>query len=67
MNIEKYLAAKNRATKLPQIQVSRDEFVRLLIERGETPEKAEQTAKIAEGLGSYVEISESMVGIKGKS
>lgn len=60
----KYKAFKERSAKLPHVKVSREEFITRLLAKGETQEKAEQTAKIAEGLGSYVEIGEEMVGIE---
>lgn len=63
-NLQRYYESKSRAAKLPYVEVTREEFVARLIAQGETPEKAEQTAKIAEGLGSHIEINNEMVGIK---
>jgi len=63
VDVRGYFASKERATKLPQVQVNKDEFVRRLIERGEVPEKAEQIAMVAETLGSHIEINNEMVGI----
>jgi tRNA-dihydrouridine synthase len=63
-DLARYHAFKERAAKLPYVEVTREEFVARLIAKGETPEKAEQTAKIAEGLGSHIEINNEMVGIK---
>lgn len=51
------------AEKLPSVQVTRDEFIRRLIERGESQGKAEQIAVVAETLGSQIEINKEMVGI----
>jgi len=63
-SLQKYYEGKGRAAKLPYVEVTREEFIARLIAIGETAEKAEQTAKIAEGLGSHIEINNEMVGIK---
>lgn len=62
-DIQGYFAQKQRAATLPQVKVSRDEFVSRLLARGETPDKAEQMAMVAEALGSQIEINNEMVGI----
>jgi hypothetical protein len=50
-----------RAKTLPHVEVSRQEFIRLFIEGGGDPKKADFQAKISEGLGSYVMIGDKMV------
>lgn len=64
MGLARYYAFKERSAKLPHVTVTREEFIRRLVERGESQEKAEQMATVAEGLGSHVEIGDEMVGIK---
>jgi hypothetical protein len=68
MNIvKKWLAQKHRAATLPQVKVTKEEFVRRLVdEMGEEQSKAEQMATVAESLGSRIEINNEMVGIKTK-
>lgn len=67
MNIfQSWLAQKHRAATLPQVRVSKEEFVRRLVELGEEQSKAEQMATVAESLGSRIEINNEMVGIKTK-
>jgi len=61
-NLKKYFDAKN--SKKPRVEVSREEFIRRLVARGETEDKAEQMATVAEGLGSQLEIGDEWVGIK---
>jgi len=61
--IHGYFAQKQRAAALPQVKVSKDEFIRRLLSRGDTSEKAEQIAMVAEALGSQIEINNEMVGI----
>lgn len=63
-SLKKYYESKGRAAKLPYVEVTREEFIAKLVARGETQAKAEQTAAIAAGLGSHIEIGEEMVGIK---
>ena len=62
--LQKYYKAKGRAATLPYVEVTRVEFIRRLMVQGETQAKAEQSADVAEGLGSHIEIGEEMVGIK---
>ena len=52
MDLARYYAFKERSAKLPHVTVTREEFIRRLVERGESQEKAEQMATVAEGLGS---------------
>ena len=63
-SLQKYYKAKGRAATLPYVEVTKEEFIRRLVAQGETQAKAEQSATIAEGLGSHIEIGEEMVGIK---
>lgn len=60
----RYIEMKNKAEKLPTVEVSEEEFIRLMVETGETEEKAKFHAKISKGLGSAVMIGEQMVKIK---
>ena len=67
MNVfKKWITQKNRAATLPQVKVTKEEFVRRLVEMGEEQSKAEQMATVAESLGSRIEINNEMVGIKTK-
>lgn len=65
-DFQRYFAQKNRAATLPQVRVSKDEFVRRLVLQGESQDKAEQMAMVAESLGSRIEINNEMVGINTK-
>ena len=63
IDVSRYIEAKERAKTLPHIEVSRTEFIRRLVATGESQEKAERTATIAEGLGSQIEIDGFMVSV----
>lgn len=63
-DLSRYYKFKERAAKLPHVLVTREEFIKRLVAKGETQEKAEQTANIAAGLGSHIEINNEMVGIQ---
>ena len=62
-NISRYVEMKEKASKLPNVEVTEEEFIRLMIEAGETDEKAKFQAKISKGLGSSVMIGDKMVKI----
>lgn len=57
---------KNSTKKLPHIEVSRKEFIRLFVENGGDPEKASMHAQVTEGLRSYAHIGNQMVRSKGE-
>ncbi len=61
-HLKRYHDAKN--SKKPIVYVTREEFVRRLVESGMTADEAEQQATFAEHLGSIVEIGDEWVGIK---
>lgn len=63
LNFGNYYSKIKKAATLPHVLVTREEFIRLLIADGQTPEKAEQTVHIAEQLGSDVMVGENMVGL----
>lgn len=63
-NMGRYLEMKEKAKTLPQMEVSEEEFIRLMVEIGETEEKAKFHAKMSKGLGSSVMIGDKMVKIK---
>lgn len=65
MDAQRYLNQRQRAATLPHVKVSKKEFIRRLVEKGESQEKAEQMAMVAELLGSKIEINNEMVGING--
>ncbi len=58
-----YLSMREKAKNLPEIEVDKEEFIRLMMETGITREKAEFHAKICLGMGSAVMIGEQMVKI----
>jgi hypothetical protein len=60
----RYLQMKARADKLPQVEVTREEFIRLMMETGKSRKDAEFQATIAAGLGAHTMIGDKMVGIK---
>jgi hypothetical protein len=51
---------------LPSVEVTREEFVNLMIEDGVSQEEAEFQAKMCKGLGSSVRIGGKLVSIKDK-
>lgn len=55
---------REKARTLTEIEVSEEEFVRLMIESGKTEKEAKFHAKMSKGLGSSVMIGEKMVKIK---
>jgi len=63
-NMQKYYEMK--AGKFPTVEVDEAEFVRLMIEAGETEEKAKFHATISKGLGSSVMVGDKMLKIKVK-
>lgn len=63
-NVARYLKEKSEAGKLPDVEVTRDEFVAMLMAEGESRETAEFQAKICVSLGSSVRIGNQMVSIK---
>ena len=63
-NMHKLLKELHEMKSLPEIEVSEDEFVRLMMEAGATKEKAEFQARISKGLGSSVRIGQQLVTIK---
>lgn len=63
-NMNRYLEMREKAKTLPQVEVTEEEFVRLMVEAGETEEKAKFSANISKGLGSSVMIGDKMVKIK---
>ena len=63
-NMHKLLKEFHETKSFPEIEVSEDEFVRLMIESGTTKEKAEFHARISKGLGSSVRIGQQLVKIK---
>jgi hypothetical protein len=65
-NMGRYLEMKGKASKLPHVEVTEKEFIRLMVEAGETKEKAKFQATMSKGLGSSVMIGDKMVSIKGK-
>lgn len=64
MGAGRYRQMMDEAAKLPSIEVTREEFIRLSVEAGVPKEKAEFNATIAKGLGSHTRIGDQMVGIK---
>jgi protein involved in temperature-dependent protein secretion len=63
-NLAKYQQFKEKAKSLPEVEVAREEFIRLMVESGETQEKAENQATVAAALGSSVMISDKLYRIK---
>jgi hypothetical protein len=63
-DVSRYMQMKEKAKTLTEIEVSEEEFIRLMMEAGQTEEKAKFQAKMSKGLGSSVMIGENMVKIK---
>jgi len=64
VNAAHYLRMKEKAARLPQVDVTRDEMVQRFIAAGLSPEDAELQTRLAAGLGSRVMIGDEMVGLK---
>lgn len=62
--MQQYMKAKYG--NLPQVEVTEEEFIRLMVEAGETEEKAKSQANFSKILGSSVMIGDRMVQIKDK-
>ena len=62
--MSRYVEMKQKAQSLPTVEVDEAEFVRLMVEAGETEEKAKFQAKISKGLGSEVMVGDKMLKIK---
>lgn len=62
----RYFAMKRKAEKLPHVTVSREEFIRLMMEHNGDGdrERAELSAKVAEGMGASAMIGEQLVSIQ---
>ncbi len=63
-NMQQYMKAKYG--NLPTVEVTEEEFIRLMVEAGETEEKAKSQAKFSIALGSSVMVGDKMLQIKGK-
>lgn len=60
----RYLAQRHKAAKAEHLAVTHDEFVRLFVEAGGTPEKAASVVKIMKIMGSAVLVGDKMLTIK---
>jgi hypothetical protein len=59
-NLKKYEKAKS----LPEVEVTEEEFIKLMVKSGETEDKAKFHATMSKGLGLAVMIGEQKVKIK---
>lgn len=59
-----YRQSLDEVSKLPHIEVTTEEFVKMLVAAGQTEEKAKSQANFAKGLGSSIRIGDQMVGVK---
>ena len=62
-DVGRYFRMKAKG-ELPHIEVTEEEFIRLMLEAGQDQKEAEMQAKLAKGLGSSVMIGDKMVSIK---
>lgn len=60
----RYLAYKEKAAKAPLLQVSKEEFIRVLMEAGSSAKEAETQARISHALNSEVLIGDKLYQIK---
>lgn len=60
----KFLAMYNKAKGLPEVEVTEEEFIAIMVATGETIEKSQQTAKLSKLLGSIVMVGDKMLKIK---
>ena len=63
-SLGRYMAWKQRTKDLPSIAVTREEFIKMMMEAGKSEDEARFQANIAEGLGSSTELGGQMVSIK---
>src|SRR5262245_36894456 len=63
-NLDEALRILAKQDDLPVRKVTRAQFVEILIARGDPPEAAERSAKLAEGLGSQVLVGEEFLEIE---
>jgi hypothetical protein len=61
-NLVDYMKAKYG--NLPAVEVSREEFIQLMMKSGKSNEQAELNAKLSELMGSTCMIGNKLVGIK---
>lgn len=61
-NMQQYMKAKYG--NLPEVEVTREEFVEMMMAHGKTREQAEFQATMSVGLGAAVMMGEKMVKIK---
>lgn len=61
-NMQRYMRAKYG--NLPEVEVTREQFIEKMMATGVTKEKAESHATITKLMGSSVMIGEEMVSIK---
>lgn len=63
-DMNQYMKAKYG--NLPTVEVTEEEFIRLMMEAGETEEKAKSQAAFGKALGSSVMLGDKMLHIKEK-
>jgi hypothetical protein len=63
-DMHQYMKAKYG--NLPTVEVTEEEFVRIMMESGQTEEKAKSQASFAKALGSSVMVGDKMLYIKEK-
>lgn len=62
-NMQQYMKAKYG--NLPTVEVTEEEFIKIMVEAGSTEEKAKSQANFSKILGSSVMVGDKMLHIKG--
>lgn len=64
-NLGQYFSGKyGKDSKLPHVEVTREEFIRLYVEDGGSPVAAKTRADISESLGAHTKIGDKWVAVK---
>lgn len=64
-NYGRYMAMREKASKLPEVEVTEEEFIQAMIAEGKTEEEAKLQAKVGKGLGGACMVGDRMLKIKG--
>lgn len=60
-----YMAMREKAKNLPEVEVTEEEFIQAMIAEGKTEEEAKLQATVGRGLGGSCMVGDRMLRIKG--
>lgn len=63
-NISRYIKFRHESKDLPEVEVTEEEFVRLMMEAGQSEKEAKFQAFISKGIGGATRIGDRMVKVK---